>query len=101
MKYTVIILPEAQDDIDKLELTQKDKLQTDYKTVQEVDINAVNVNSLGSKLFEIKTSELRSIYEYRKGQIVVIAVVFIKKSQKTDDKYINRAKKLFEKYKEL
>jgi mRNA-degrading endonuclease RelE of RelBE toxin-antitoxin system len=101
MKYKVIILPEAQDDIDKLELTQKDKLQTDYKTVQEIDINAVNVNSLGNKLFEIKTNELRSIYEYRKGQIVVIAVVFIKKSQKTDEKYIKRAKKILEKHKEL
>lgn len=101
MKYIVKVIPEAQDDINKLERTQQNKLKTDYKTIQEVDIDAVHINSLGNKLFEIKTSELRSIYEYRKGQVVVIAVVFIKKSQKTDEKYIKRAKKLLEKYKEI
>lgn len=90
MKFTVKILPEAQDDISKLEKAQKNKLQTDYKTVQEVDIDAVIVNSLCNKLFEIKTNELRSLFEYRKGQIIVIAVVFIKKSQKTPDIYIKR-----------
>ncbi len=101
MKYTVKILPEAQDNINKLELIQQDKLQTDYKTVQEVDIKAVNVNSLGNKLFEIKTNNLRSLYEYRKDKIIIIAVVFIKKTQKTDEKYIKRAGKLLEKYKDI
>lgn len=101
MKYTVKILPEAQDDIAKLEKIQKNKLQVDYKTVQEVDIEAVNVNYLGNKLFEIKTNELRSLFEYRKGQIIVISVVFIKKTQKTEPIYIKRAKKILEKYKEI
>jgi len=101
LKYTVKILPEAQDNINKLELIQQDKLQTDYKTVQEVDIKAVNVNSLGNKLFEIKTNNLRSLYEYRKDKIIIIAVVFIKKTQKTDEKYIKRAGKLLEKYKDI
>jgi len=101
MKYTVLILPEAQDDINKLERVQRNKLQIDYKTVQEVDIEAVIVNSLGNKLFEIKTNELRSLFEYRKGQIIVIAVVFIKKTQKTEEIYIKRAKKILAKYKEI
>jgi len=101
MKYTVKILPEAQDDIDKLQLVQKDKLQTDYKTVQAVDIEAVIVKSLGDKLFEIKTSELRSIFEYKKDQIIVISVDFIKKTQKTEKTYIKRAKKILEKYKDI
>jgi phage-related protein len=101
MKYTVKILPEAQDDIQKLESIQQEKLKIDYKKAQEVDINTVFVNSLGNKLFEIKTSELRSLFEYRNGQIIVIAVVFIKKTQKTPDIYIKRAKKILEKYKEI
>jgi hypothetical protein len=101
MKYTVLILPEAQDDINKLERVQRNKLQIDYKTLQEVDIEAVIVNSLGNKLFEIKTNELRSLFEYRKGQIIVIAVVFIKKTQKTEEIYIKRAKKILAKYKEI
>lgn len=101
MKYTVKILPEAQDDMDKLEKSQTKKLKIDYKTVQDVDIDAVNVNSLGNKLFEIKTSELRSLFEYRKDKIIVIAVVFIKKTQKTEEIYIKRAKKILEKYKEI
>jgi len=98
MKYTVKILPEAQDDMKKLERVQRNKLEIDYKTVQNVDIDAVIVNSLGDKLFEIKTSELRSIFEYRKEQIIVIAVIFIKKTQKTEKIYIKRAKKILEKY---
>lgn len=101
MKYTVKILPEAQDDIEKLELIQQDKLQIDYKTIQEVDIKAVNVKSLGNKLFEIKTSELRSLFEYTNGQIIIIAVVFIKKTQKIPEIYIKRAKKILENYKEI
>ena|ERR1035437_276635 len=101
MKYTVKILPEAQDDIAKLEKIQKNKLQVDYKTVQEVDIKAVHVNTLGNKLFEIKTNELRSLFEYREGQIIVISVVFIKKTQKTEEIYIKRAKKILAKYKEI
>lgn len=101
MKYTVKILPEAQDDINKLEKFQINKLFADYKTVQEIDIKAVVVNSLGNKLFEIKTNELRSIFQYQKEQIILISVVFIKKTQKTEATYIKQAENIFKKYKEL
>ena len=94
MQYEVILTDEAKEDLKKLETHLQDKLVENYKTIKDVDIDAVVVNSLGDKLFEIKTDKLRSLFEYRKGQIIVVALIFIKKGQKTPGIYIDRARKI-------
>ncbi|WP_109572759.1 type II toxin-antitoxin system RelE/ParE family toxin [Fibrobacter succinogenes] len=38
---------------------------------------------LQKKIFEIKSNELRSLFKYKAGAIIVIGVVFVKKTQKT------------------
>lgn len=101
MKYDVIILPEALKQINNLDKIYRNELLADYMTIKNVDIEAVVVNSLGNKLYEVKSQKVRSIFEYRKGQIIVIALVFLKKSQKCPTENISKAKKLLEKYKEL
>ena len=43
MKFTVEKLPQAQNEIDSLELSQKDMLEVDYKKIQEQGIEFVCV----------------------------------------------------------
>ena len=43
MQYNVILTDEAKEDLKKLETHLQDKLIEDYKTVKEVDIDAVVV----------------------------------------------------------
>jgi len=35
------------------------------------------------RYFEIKSNELRSLFKYTAGKIIVIGVIFVKKTQKT------------------
>ena len=41
---------------------------------------------------EMKTNELRSLFKYKAGKIIVIRVVFVKKTQKTPKEKIRLAK---------
>lgn len=98
MRYNVILTQEAKEAFEQLDISSQDKLYHDYTTIESIDINAINVKSLGNKLFEIKTDNLRSIFEYRKGQIVIVALIFVKKTQKTPPKYLKLAKNILEKF---
>jgi hypothetical protein len=100
MKFTVTLTEEAKRDLAGLTKEQQNLLLVDYKTIQSVDLNAVNYRSLDKNLFEIKTKELRSLYDYRKGQIILVAVVYVKDGQKAPAFIIKRAKKILKKYKE-
>ena len=42
-----------------------------------------NIKHLQKEIFEIKSNELRSLFKYKAGAIIVIGVVFVKKTQKT------------------
>jgi len=41
----------------------------------------------------IKSNELRSLFKYKEGKIIVIGVVFVKKKQKTPKETIKLAEK--------
>lgn len=93
MKFTVEKLPQAKNEIDSLEQSQKDMLEADYKKIQEQGIEFVRVKPIQKEIFEIKTNELRSLFKYKAGKIIVIGVVFVKKTQKTPKEIIKLAKK--------
>lgn len=99
MKFDVLLTPEAQKDFRNLTVNQQELLKEDYKTIKDVDLDAVNYKSLDKGLFEIKTKNLRSLYDYRKGKIILVSVIFVKDSQKTPQHYIERAKKILKNYK--
>lgn len=98
MKFDILLTPEAEKDFKSLTENQQELLKEDYKTVKDVDLDAVNYRSLDKGLFEIKTKNLRSLYDYRKGKIILVSVIFVKDSQKTPKFYIERAKKILKKY---
>ena len=93
MKFTVEKLPQAKNEIDSLEQSQKDMLEVDYKKIQEQGIEFVRVKPIQKEVFEIKTNELRSLFKYKAGKIIVIGVVFVKKTQKTPKEIIKLSKK--------
>ena len=94
MKFSVKLTEEAQKDYLDLNREQQNLLQADYKLIRSVGLEAVKYRSLDKNLFEIKTDNLPSLYNYRKGQLIIVAVIFIKKTQKTPRKEIERAKKI-------
>ena len=62
------------------------------KKIQEQGIEFVRVKPIQKEIFEIKTNELRSLFKYKAGKIIVIGVVFVKKTQKTPKEIIKLAK---------
>ena len=92
MKFTVERLPQAKAEIDSLEQSQKEMLEADYKKIQEQGIEFVRVKPIQKEIFEIKTNELRSLLKYSVGRIIVVGVVFVKKTKKTPKEKIKLAK---------
>jgi hypothetical protein len=55
-------------------------LEADYTKIQEQGIEFVRVKPIQKEIFEIKTNELRSLFKYKAGKIIVVGVVFVKKN---------------------
>lgn len=96
MQYEVILTDEAKKDFNKLTKVSQNKLDNEYENIRKHGTEGAYIKHIEGKLFEIRTSDLRSLYTYKEGQIIVIAVIFLKKSQKTPDIYKKRAKKILE-----
>lgn len=93
MKFTVEKLPQAEAEIKDLEESQQKLLSDEYTKIETQGIEFVRVKPIQKDIFEIKSNELRSLFKYKAGKIIVIGVVFVKKSQKTPKEIIKLAKK--------
>ncbi|UTC49307.1 type II toxin-antitoxin system RelE/ParE family toxin [Treponema vincentii] len=71
----------------------KNLLKIEYEKIEQQGIEFVKVKHLQKKIFEIKSNELRSLFKYKEGKIIVIGVVFVKKTQKTPKETIKLAEK--------
>ena len=91
MKFTVEKLPAAAAEINALEQSQKELLNKEYETIEKQGLEYVRVRPLQKEIFEIKSDELRSLFKYKAGAIIVIGVVFVKKTQKTPKEKIKLA----------
>ena len=92
MKFTVEKLPQAEAEIEALEKSQQDLLRNEYSKIETQGIEFVRIRPLQKDIFEIKSNELRSLFKYTAGKIIVIGVVFVKKTQKTPKDKIKLAK---------
>ena len=93
MVFRVEKLDVVNDEIAALPPEQQTLLDSDYKTIETTGIEFVRVKHLQDKIFEIKSKNLRSLFKYQKDKIIVIGVVFVKKTQKTPKDKITLAKK--------
>lgn len=85
-------MPQAEAEIEALEKSQQDLLRNEYSKIETQGIEFVRVRPLQKDIFEIKSNELRSLFKYTAGRIIVIGVVFVKKTQKTPKDKIKLAK---------
>lgn len=83
MKFTVEKMSSIIAEIKALEKNQQDLLNKDYEIIEKQGIEYVRVRPLQKEIFEIKSNELRSLFKYKAGAIIIIGVVFVKKTQKT------------------
>lgn len=79
-------------EIAELQREQQDLLKSEYELIETKGIEYVRVKHLQSKIFEIKSKDLRSLFKYQEGRIIVIGVIFVKKTQKTPKDKIKLAK---------
>lgn len=93
MKFAVEKLPAAAAEIEALEQSQKELLDKEYETIEKQGLEYVRVRPLQKEIFEIKSNELRSLFKYKAGAIIVIGVVFVKKAQKIPKEKIKLAVK--------
>lgn len=93
MKFAVEKLPAVAAEIEALEQSQKELLDKEYETIEKQGLEYVRVRPLQKEIFEIKSNELRSLFKYKAGAIIVIGVVFVKKAQKTPKEKIKLAVK--------
>ena len=91
MKFAVERLSSVVAEINALEKEQQNLLKRDYEIIEKQGIEYVRVRPLQKEIFEIKSNELRSLFKYKAGAIIVIGVVFVKKTQKTPKDKINLA----------
>lgn len=98
MKFDVNFLDEAYKEFNDLSEEQKTLLKEDYLTIKNDSIERVITRPLGNKIFEIKTSNIRSLYKYQENQIIIIGVIYVKKTQKTPKEILKIAQKRLKNY---
>lgn len=93
MKFKIIKLKQAEKEIDELSEEQKSALFADYSLIENEDIAFVKRKHLQEEIFEIKTNDVRSLFKYEENQIIIIGLVYEKRTQKAPQYYIKLAKK--------
>ena len=93
MKFKVEKLKEAQKEFNSLSAKQQCLLTEDYDLINTKGIEYVKTRYLAPKLFEIKTKDIRSLFKYEEGQVIIIGLIYEKDSQKAPNYYIRLAQK--------
>lgn len=93
MKFKIQKLRQAEKEISRLTKKQQEELEKDYKTITEKGIEFVKRRHLRSDVFEIKTNDMRSLFAYQENCIILIGLVYEKRSNKAPDYYIELAQK--------
>ncbi len=95
MRYEIELTKDAKKEFLELSTENKTLLIDDYKTIQEQGIEFVRTRPIEDKTFEIKTKNIRSLFIYRENQIIIIGLIYIKKTQKMPNNIKKQANKRF------
>jgi len=93
MKFKIEKLKQAEKEISKLSKVQQNQLENDYETIRNKGIEYVKRRHLRGEIFEIKTNDIRSLFVYREDCIILVGLVYEKRSNKAPDYYIELAQK--------
>jgi len=93
MKYKIEKLKQAEKEINQLSRVQKKSLLDDFRLIEEKGIEFVKRRHLRDDLFEIKTNDVRSLFKYTDNSIILIGLVYEKRSKKAPENHIETALK--------
>jgi len=91
MKFKITKLPQAEKEISDLSKEQQSALQKDFETIKNLGIEYVKRRHLRDDLFEIKTNDVRSLFSYRDNKIILIGLVYEKRTNKAPEYFIKLA----------
>ena len=96
MKYIVDLADEAKEDFRSLDRSSQKKLTKDFEQIEEYDISFVKIKHLEEDIYEIIADNIRALFGYKNNEVIVVTVIFLKKTQKTPKKFKERAKRILE-----
>ena len=91
MKFRVKKIPEAEKEYLELTNVQRKILDRDFEIIETVGIEFVKRRFLRNGIFEIKSNDVRALFKYKENAIILIGLVYAKKSRKTPDDLIKLA----------
>lgn len=93
MKFKVQKLPQAQKEFSALEKSRQSAVQSDYDLIENAGLEFVKRRFLRDGLFEIKTNDVRSLFKYEENKIILVALIYQKKTKKVPEQLIKLALK--------
>lgn len=91
MNTTIIISKELDRFIEEEGKRYYPKLISIFERIEKYGLAGFYIKALRDKLYEIRLSELRVLFFYDSGRIIVLASAFIKKGRKTPESAIRKA----------
>ena len=93
MKFQVHKLKQAEKEISKLTKIQQEQLENDYNIITTKGLEYVKRRHLRGDIFEIKTNDVRSLFAYQEDCVLLVGLVYEKRTNKAPDYYIELAQK--------
>ncbi|MBQ2395948.1 MAG: type II toxin-antitoxin system RelE/ParE family toxin [Bacteroidales bacterium] len=93
MIFQIQKLKQAEKEIAQLTAEQQKQLNDDFEIITTKGIEYVKRRHLRGDVFEIKTNDIRSLFAYRENRIILIGLVYEKRTNKAPDYYIELAQK--------
>ena len=93
MTFKVLILQRAQKEFEGLSEKQKELVSADYRTIETKGIEFVKRRYLRNGIFEIKSDDVRSLFKYQEDRIILIGVIYEKRSRKAPQEILKLAEK--------
>ncbi len=93
MTFIVLKLQQAQREFDGLSEKQKELVSADYRTIETKGIEFVKRRYLRNGIFEIKSDDVRSLFKYQEDRIILIGVIYEKRSRKAPQDILKLAEK--------
>ena len=85
MKYKVEKIKQAEHEFNNLTSEQQGLLNNDYKLIETEGLERVSTKKIEKDIYEIRTSNLRSLYTYQDGMLIIVVTIFIKTTNKTPE----------------
>ena len=93
MIYKVKKIKQAEHEYDALTKELQELLDNDYKTIETEGLERVSTKKIEKDMYEIRTSNLRSLYTYQDGALIIVVTIFIKTTNKTPESAKKAARK--------